>query len=153
MLKVILQRNAEDHVRSLRVVLRDIVRHTRLEFDFLKFTTELISDNLIKQYFHSNEHTPQQINSSCILFSIAGGLADFGSNQTRERYVNTVCDLITVCILMAITPQVKRPICVVVTNHVIHLLNTTGQWLKFNRTQLPGYKAFLSHMILILPSL
>jgi integrator complex subunit 1 len=34
-------------------------------------------------------------------------LADFNQIQVRERYVNSVCDLITVCILVAITPQIK----------------------------------------------
>lgn len=94
MQKVLLQRNGDEHVRSLRILLRDTIRNSRQDFDLIKFTKELINDQLPAP--------------SVGLCSFAGGPADFSQTQTRERYVNSICDLITVCILVSITPQIKE---------------------------------------------
>ncbi len=107
MLKILLQRNSDDYLRLLRSLLRDTIRNSRHDFDLLKFTNELLNDHLIKQSYaptdqHQHHHAPN------FLVNLAGGLADFNQVQIRERYANAICDLITVCILVAITPPIKE---------------------------------------------
>lgn len=104
MQQILLQRNSDDYLRLLRSLLRDTIRNSRQDFDLLKFTNELINDELIKKFYGQQEN--QQCHS--ILFNLAGGLADFNQIQIRERYTNGICDLITVCILVAITPPIKE---------------------------------------------
>ena len=103
MQKILLQRNSDDYLRLLRSLLRDTIRNSRQDFDLSKFTGELLNDALIKQVYTQSDGS-----SLGILLNMAGGLADFSQIQIRERYVNGVCDLITVCILTAITPPIKE---------------------------------------------
>ncbi len=74
----------EDNLRPLRSILRDTIRNTRLDFDLTKFTFNLL-DDIRKKY-------PEFI--------------DFDV-QLRERYVNSIADLVTVCIFVSITPTIK----------------------------------------------
>ena len=101
MQRILLQRTGDEHSRMIRVLLRDVIRNSRLDFDLLQYTNELISDQIIKENFSIS---PPATTSS-------GGdlLCDFaGQIQIRERYVNSICDLITMCVLVAITPQIKE---------------------------------------------
>jgi integrator complex subunit 1 len=107
MQKILLQRNSDEYLRSLRILLRDTIRNSRQDFDLHRFTSELISDNLIRMYIF-NSSASQNYLATCNLFTLAGGLVDFSQTQSKEKYVNFVCDLITVCILVAITPQIKE---------------------------------------------
>ena len=107
LLKIILQKNIDDFLRSVKNLLRDTVRNSRQDFDHIKFINELESDKLIKEYYAVPSEFAQH-NSSCILFSLAGGLADFSQNVVRERFVNCISDLIAIFILVTITPQVKE---------------------------------------------
>ena len=107
MQRIILQRNGDDYLRLLRILLRDTIRNSRNDFDLLKFTKELVNDNLIKQYYFGSVKELSYHNSTSICFGVAGGLADFSLVQVKEKFVNGICDLITVCILVAITPQIK----------------------------------------------
>ncbi len=107
MQKILLQRNSDDYLRLLRSLLRDTIRNSRQDFDLNKFTNELVNDNIIKQiYAQFNQN--ETLSLSTALLNLAGGLADFSQIQIRERYVNGICDLITVCILVAITPPIKE---------------------------------------------
>jgi integrator complex subunit 1 len=105
MQKCLLQRNDDEYIRLLRILIRDTIRNSRQDFDFLKFTTQLLNDDLIKQFCLGVFNLNDVLNNS--LLNISGGLCDFKQVQVRERYVNSICDLITVSILVAITPQVK----------------------------------------------
>ena len=107
MQKILLQRMGDDFIKLLRILLRDTVRNSRQDFDLIKYTRELINEHLIKQYFFNNNQNHLQT-IDLTIFGLAGGLADFNQLIVRERYVNNVCDLITVCILIAITPQIKE---------------------------------------------
>ena len=107
MQKLLLQRRGDEYLRSLRILLRDVMRNSRVDFDLLTFTRELISEHLLKQYYLSGQDV-QQVNASSPIFTLAGGLADFNQVATRERYVNSMCDLCTVCMLVAITPHIKE---------------------------------------------
>lgn len=107
MQKILLQRNSDDYLRLLRSLLRDTIRNSRQDFDLLKFTNELVNDDLIKQSYSPSDRTDTS-KSPNYLLNLAGGLADFNQVQIRERYANAICDLITVCILVAITPPIKE---------------------------------------------
>ncbi len=107
MQKILLQRMGDDFIKLLRILLRDTVRNSRQDFDLIKYTRELINEHLIKQYFFNNNQNHLQT-IDLTIFGLAGGLADFNQLVVRERYVNNICDLITVCILIAITPQIKE---------------------------------------------
>ena len=74
----------EDNLRTLRSLLRETIKHSRQDFDINKFTFELL-DDIRKKY-------PEFINLDQTL---------------RERFVISICDLITVCIFISITQQVK----------------------------------------------
>jgi integrator complex subunit 1 len=106
MQKILIQRNSDEYLRSLRLLVRDIVQKSRQDFDILKFTSELVNDQIIKQYFFSPTPVTLDLSSSS-LFTVAGGLVDFGTANAKERYVHSICDIITVCILVAITQSVK----------------------------------------------
>jgi integrator complex subunit 1 len=109
MVRIILQRNVDDNLRILRVLLRDTIRHCRVDFDPICFTSELTSDTQIKQLFYTNQQTRGNlIAKTSSIFSIAGGLAEFQSIAVREKYVQAICDLVTVCILVSITPAIKE---------------------------------------------
>lgn len=82
MQKQLIQRHNEDILRPLRSLLRDTIKNSRQDFDLIKFTHGLLNSSI--------------------------PLADFNHIQARERYANGLCDLITVCILVAITPQIKE---------------------------------------------
>lgn len=82
MQKILLQRNSEDILRPLRSLLRDTIKNSRQDFDLIKFTHGLLNSNV--------------------------PLSELNHIQARERYANGICDLITVCILVAITPQIKE---------------------------------------------
>lgn len=104
MQKQLLQRNGDEYARSMRVLLRDIIRNSRNDFDLLQYTNELINDELIKANFFQQQ---QQTTTSST--TAADSWCDFsGQAQTRERYVISICDLITTCVLVAITPQIKE---------------------------------------------
>lgn len=106
-LKIILQKNCDQFLRSIKIILRDTVRNCRQEFDLNIFVNEIESENLIKEYLiDSNECLKS--NSINSFFSFAGGLSDFSHPQTKERYLNSISDLIAVVILAAITPQIKE---------------------------------------------
>lgn len=101
---ILLQRNSDDYLRLLRSLLRDTIRNSRQDFDLLKFVKQLVTDDLIKMFYGQPDGAPVQ----SFLFNLAGGLADFNAVQIRERYANGICDLVTVCILVAITPPIKE---------------------------------------------
>lgn len=119
MQKVLIQRHADEYLRSLRILLRDTVRTSRQEspFDLIRFANELLNDHQLRSYFSSPlgsqaamtamSNLAQEL-ATTGLFSLAGGLADFNQKSVKERYINNVCDLITVCILVSITPQIKE---------------------------------------------
>ena len=98
MQSILLQKNAEDFLRILKVLLRDTIRNSRLDFDLIKFSNELVNDTYL-----TNQCS---LNLQPFILNVAGGQADFGVLQVRERYVSGICDLITVCILVAITPLI-----------------------------------------------
>ena len=75
----------EDNLRTLRSLLRETIKHSRQDFDINKFAFELL-DDIRKRYPEFMTNLDQQL---------------------RERYVISVCDLITVCIFVSITQQVK----------------------------------------------
>jgi len=101
MQRILLQKNGDDYLRLLRILLRDVIKNSRNDFDLIKFTSELVSDV-------SSLTTAQSQEAPSFLNNFAGGLVSFSSIQMKERYANGVCDLITVCILVAITPQIKE---------------------------------------------
>ncbi len=82
MQKIFLQRNNEDLVRPLRSLLRDTIKNSRQDFDLIEFTHGLLN--------------------------LSVPLIDLNQVQLRERYVNGICDLISVCVLVAITPNIKE---------------------------------------------
>lgn len=78
----------EDNLRVLRALLRDTIfylRHSKQEFDISRFTFELLDD--IRKKCAEFVHFEQQL---------------------RERFVISICDLITVCIFISISKQVKE---------------------------------------------
>jgi hypothetical protein len=107
MQKILIQRNGEDYMRSVRSLLRETVKNSRAEFELSRFVSELVSDSMVKRYYFETTRPVFTANEQT-LFSFAGGLADFTQVQVRERYVNAICDLITVCILVAITAPIKE---------------------------------------------
>lgn len=82
MQKILLQRSGEDVLRPLKSLLRDTIKNSRQDFDLFKFTHGLLDSNV--------------------------PLGELNHPQAKERYANSICDLITVCILVAITPQIKE---------------------------------------------
>lgn len=98
------QKNGEENLRFMRILLRDMIRNSRADFDVHQFTSELANEQLIQNVFLSVSSGNGVVGSG-----VAGqDLCDFlGQSQARERYVHSVCDLITVCILVSITPQIK----------------------------------------------
>ena len=112
MQKILIQRNSDEYVRSLRILLRDTIRNSRQDFDLIKFTSELLSEHTIRHYFYPPAPGRLEVAtaaaSSTSLLTLAGGLMDFSLTQAKERYVNFICDLITVCILLSITQQIKH---------------------------------------------
>ena len=107
LLKIILQKNGDQFFRAIKILLRDTVRNCRQDFDLTNFIKEIESDSLIKEYYLDIKefHTFNVTNS---IFSVAGGLSDFSQSQIKERYLNSVSDLVAVFILSAITPQIKE---------------------------------------------
>ncbi|RNA14309.1 Integrator complex subunit 1 [Brachionus plicatilis] len=88
LLKIILQKNSDQFLRSIKVLLRDTVRNCRQDFDLTSFINEIESDNLIKEYYVDSGEF-QKFNSTNSIFSFAGGLADFSQAQIKERYLNS----------------------------------------------------------------
>lgn len=107
--KLLVHRNGDEQLRYMRILLRDLIRNSRADFDAHQFTVELINEQFIRDVFKSttasaagngfgHQHHHHHHHELC----------DFaGQSGTRERYVHSVCDLITVCVLVSITPQVK----------------------------------------------
>lgn len=116
--KILVLRNGDElYLRSMRILLRDIIRsntNNRQEFfDSREFTSELINDQFIRDLFMSTVGGQQQQQP---LFMFSGEtqqqqqpLCDFvGQTSARERYTHAICDLITVCVLVSITPPIKE---------------------------------------------
>lgn len=102
--KVLVLRNGDEYLRSMRVLLRDFIRNTRADIDVHQFTSELINNQLISDIFMSS--VDGSVGNGVGV--IGQDLCDFRtSTQTKERYVHSVCDLITSCMLVSITPQIK----------------------------------------------
>lgn len=97
----------------MRIMLRDLIRNNRAELSVHQFTSELINEQFIRDLFMSTPGVSNGASSS--LSSPVDALlpqqplCDFvGAVQSRERYVHSICDLITVCVLVSITPQIKE---------------------------------------------
>ena len=103
MQKILLQRNADELLRPLRSILKETIRNSRSDFDILRFTSELTSDTHVCQLLSGEVRV---VPSSLLLMGV--GVADFSQSMSRERFVNAICDLITGCILVAITPNIKE---------------------------------------------
>lgn len=93
----------------MRILLRDVIRNSRADFDVHQFTIELINEQFIRDVFMSSASGGYGFGGMSGANIMSGqDLCDFlGQTLTRERYVHSVCDLITVCVLVSITPQIK----------------------------------------------
>lgn len=95
-------------------MLRDLIRNNRAELSVHQFTSELINDQFIRDLFMSSPGVSNGASSSLLSSPVDAllpqqPLCDFvGAVQSRERYVHSICDLITVCVLVSITPQIKE---------------------------------------------
>ena len=121
--------NKEDNLRTLRWLLRETIKHSRQDFDMNKFTFtfELLED--IRKRYQDFMNIDQYL---------------------RERFVVSICDLITVCIFVSITQQAKdaylkrntmnqkRFYCVIIK-----------QWRVYSRKQLHGFKRLSDIMKLL----
>ncbi|KAL4240200.1 Integrator complex subunit 1 [Mactra antiquata] len=79
-----LLRNKDDYLRALRALFREIVRSLRYDINFEVFCLALMKDKI--------------------------GMFKFNEFAFKERYMVSVVDLVTMCILQAITPAVREAV-------------------------------------------
>ena len=100
MQKILLQRNADELLRSLRSILKETIRNSRQDFDLQRFVVELVNDAVVRSLMGGTTESKPVL--------LSGALADFSQVSIQNRFVNAVCDLVTGCILVAITPAIKE---------------------------------------------
>jgi hypothetical protein len=104
----------EDNLRTLRSLLRETIKHSRQDFDMNKFTFtfELLED--IRKRYQDFMNIDQYL---------------------RERFVVSICDLITVCIFVSITQQAKDAYLKrnTMNRDFIGLLSNYGEYTVGNR--------------------